>query len=49
MNSLRSDYGFRPIAHFPLRPKTKGRVERIVRFVRERFFAGREVGDLGAV
>lgn len=34
-------YGFRPIAHFPMRPKTKGRVERIVRFVRQRFFDGR--------
>jgi transposase len=38
--------GFRPIAHFPMRPKTKGRVERIVRFVRERFFIGRELADL---
>lgn len=38
--------GFRPIAHFPMRPKTKGRVERIVRFVRERFFIGRELSDL---
>jgi transposase len=37
---------FRPIAHFPMRPKTKGRVERIVRFVRERFFVGRELIDL---
>jgi transposase len=36
-------YGFRPIAHFPMRPKTKGRVERIVRFVRERFFVGRDI------
>jgi transposase len=40
--------GFRPLAHFPLRPKTKGRVERIVRFVRERFFVGREIADLEA-
>ncbi len=38
--------GFRPIAHFPMRPKTKGRVERIVRFVRQRFFEGREVADV---
>jgi transposase len=45
--SLAVGYGFRPIAHFPMRPKTKGRVERIVRFVRERFFAGRTIGDLG--
>lgn len=39
--ALAVGYGFRPIAHFPMRPKTKGRVERIVRFVRERFFVGR--------
>jgi transposase len=39
-------YGFRPIACFPQRPQTKGRVERMVRFVRERFFAGREIGHL---
>ena len=38
--------GIRPIAHFPRRPKTKGRVERIVRFVRESFFVGREVHNL---
>jgi transposase len=38
--------GFRPIAHFPMRPKTKGRVERIVRLVRQGFFEGREVGQL---
>lgn len=39
-------YGFCPLAHFPMRPKTKGRVERIVRYARERFFVGREVRDL---
>jgi transposase len=38
--------GVRPIAHFPRRPKTKGRVERIVRFVRQSFFVGRELHDL---
>jgi transposase len=42
-------YGFRPIACFPQRPKTKGRVERMVRFVRERFFVGRKIGDLGTL
>jgi transposase len=42
-------HGFLPIAHFPMRPKTKGRVERIVRFVRERFADGREVSDLEAL
>jgi transposase len=42
-------YGFRPIACFPQRPKTKGRVERMVRFVRERFFVGREIGALDAL
>lgn len=44
--ALAVGYGFRPIAHFPMRPKTKGRVERIVRFVRERFVTGRRVTDL---
>lgn len=44
--ALAVGYGFQPIAHFPMRPKTKGRVERIVRFARERFFAGRDVVDL---
>jgi Integrase core domain len=39
-------YGFRPIAHSPRRPKTKGRVERLVRFTRERFFVGRDFADL---
>ena len=29
-----------------MRPKMKGRVERIVRFVRERFFVGRDVIDI---
>lgn len=37
---------FKPIAHFPMRPKTKGRVERIVRLVRQGFFEGRDVGKL---
>ncbi|MGP6191584.1 MAG: IS21 family transposase [Vulcanimicrobiaceae bacterium] len=38
--------GFRPIAHFPRRPKTKGRVERMVRFLRQAFFDGREISTL---
>lgn len=40
-------YGFRTMAHFPMRPKTKGRVERIVRFVRQSFFQGRDFSNLG--
>jgi transposase len=48
--SLAVAYGFRPIAHFPMRPKTKGRVERIVRFVRQGFFEGRSsILDLDAL
>lgn len=43
---LAVNLGFRPLAHFPMRPKTKGRVERMVPFVRGRFFIGREVVDL---
>ncbi len=39
-------YGFVPTAHFPKRPKTKGRVERIVSFTRTRFFIGRDVLDI---
>lgn len=39
-------HGFIPKACWPARPKTKGRVERMVRFVRERFFIGRELFDL---
>ena len=39
-------YGFVPIAHFPMRPKTKGRVERIVQYTRGRFFVGREVVNI---
>jgi len=38
--------GFIPLAHFPKRPKTKGRVERIVSFTRSRFFVGRDITDL---
>jgi transposase len=44
--ALAVGYGFRPIAHYPMRPKTKGRVERIVRFVRERFVTGRTVSSI---
>jgi transposase len=39
-------HGFIPKACWPARPKTKGRVERMVRFVRERFFIGRDCGDI---
>ena len=38
--------GFRPLAHFPRRPKTKWRVERMVRFLRQAFFEGREISAL---
>jgi transposase len=40
-------YGFTPLAHFPRRPKTKGRVERMVSFARGRFFAGRDIQSMG--
>ena len=39
-------YGFVPMAHVPMRPKTKGRVERIVSYTRGRFFVGRDVLSL---
>lgn len=37
---------FIPRACWPARPKTKGRVERMVRYVRERFFLGRDFNNL---
>lgn len=37
---------FIPKACWPARPKTKGRVERMVRFVRERFFLGCKIDDM---
>jgi len=39
-------YGFTPMAHFPRRPKTKGRVERMVSFARGRFFVGRDIPSM---
>ncbi|MDQ2679568.1 MAG: IS21 family transposase [Candidatus Eremiobacteraeota bacterium] len=39
-------YGFTPMAHFPMRPKTKGRVERMMRYVRQAFFDGTTVHDV---
>ncbi len=39
-------YGFTPLAHFPKRPKTKGRVERMMRYVRQGFFEGITVDDV---
>jgi len=39
-------YGFTPLAHFPKRPKTKGRVERMMRYVRQGFFEGVSVNDV---
>jgi transposase len=35
-------HGFVPLAHFPKRPKTKGRVERMLGVARGRFFIGRD-------
>jgi transposase len=46
---LAVNVGFRPLAHFPMRPKTKGRVERMVAFVRGRFFVGRDIIDLAGL
>lgn len=38
-------YGFVPKTHRPRRPRTKGKVERAVRFVKEGFLSGRTVAD----
>ena len=42
-----SYYGFRPRLCWPLRPQTKGKIERTIRFVKENFFLGRPFSDLG--
>ena len=39
-------YGFKPVACRPYRPKTKGRVERAVSYLRSSFFYGRSFRDL---
>jgi transposase len=39
-------YGFHPTACHPYRPKTKGRVERAVSYLRRNFFYGRSFRDL---
>lgn len=44
-------YGIVPKTHQPYRPRTKGKVERLVRYVRDNFLAGRvfdSLGDLNA-
>jgi len=41
-----SHYGFKPTACRPHRPKTKGRVERAVSYLRRSFFYGRRFRDL---
>lgn len=48
---LARHYGFQPRACRPYRPKTKGKVERPFRYIREDFFLGgsfRNLGDLNA-
>jgi transposase len=45
-NEFAVAHQFAPRACWPARPKTKGRVERMVRFVRERFFLGRDFADI---
>ena len=40
---LAAHYAFEPRATFPRRPQEKGRVERLIRFVRTRFLAGRDI------
>jgi transposase len=39
-------YGFHPAACHPYRPKTKGRVERAVSYLRHNFFYGRNFSDM---
>jgi transposase len=39
-------YGFTPKAHRPYRPRTKGKVERVVDYVKDNFLLGRTFADL---
>lgn len=39
-------YGFVPKTHRPYRPRTKGKVERMVRYVKDNFLNGRRFADL---
>jgi len=44
--ALADHYGFRPKACAPYRAKTKGKVERLFRYIRQDFFLGREFRNL---
>ena len=46
MLELARHYRFGPRAAAPARGNEKGRVERAIRYIRDSFFAGRELGDL---
>lgn len=39
-------FGFAPKTHRPFRPRTKGKVERTVHYLKQNFLAGRSFGDL---
>ena len=42
-------YGFTPKTHRPYRPRTKGKVERAVDYVKNSFVMGRQFADLGEI
>jgi transposase len=42
-------YGFTVKTHKPYRPRTKGKVERLVDYVKDNFLAGREFADLADI
>ena len=42
-------HGFEPKAHRPYRPRTKGKVERMVSYVKDNFLAGRSFDSLEAL
>lgn len=47
--ALATHYRFGPRAAAPARGNEKGRVERAIRYIRDSFFAGRDVTDLGTL
>lgn len=47
--SFTRHYGFLPKLCRPYRPRTKGKVERLIRYVKENFFCGIEYSDLADI
>jgi transposase len=49
MEDFLSHHGINPKTHRPYRPRTKGKVERSIRYLKDNFLKGREFADLADV